>query len=166
MRTWLLVLLVMLTCLGCEENIEFNAPALQANKDGEFWKSISQGVSESSNVLTISARLNGEVITLEVPSNGNDTLFELGAGKTPKATYLDANNVMYTTLFSAVNDTLTTNIDESVIFHSEGQIEIDDINNTEGFVSGKFWFTAYDSLGLNKVNFNNGVFYQVPFSTE
>ena len=158
MKNWCTVFLVCLLFTACGDDIEFNYPALQANKDGVLWKSLSQEASNSSGMMIISGRYDGEEIKLELPINSSDTLFDLGADESSKATYLGENEILYSTLFSAVDD--------PTVYYSEGQIEIDDINTAEGFISGKFWFTAYDSTGITKVNFNQGVFYEVPFVNE
>ncbi|MDW5287304.1 DUF6252 family protein [Formosa sp. PL04] len=164
MRTCCTVFLVCLLFTACGDDVEFNYPAFQASKDGVLWKSLSQEAISTSGILTISSRVNAEIITLEITnSTGLDTL---GVAKTSKAIYKDAEGTIYSTLYSAVDNPETPNIDESLVSYSEGEVNIIEINNSEGYVSGEFWFTAYDSTGVNKVNFNQGVFYQVPLVTE
>ncbi|MFB9051676.1 DUF6252 family protein [Formosa undariae] len=156
MKTWSTIFIICLMFISCDDNVEFNDPAFQANKGDEVWKSTSEEASRVSDVLTVSAVFNGEVIALEAPYEiGVDTL---GAGRTSKATFTDVNGIEYSTLFSAVND--------PTVFYSEGIISITELNGVEGYVSGEFWFTAYDNDGLEKININQGVFFRVPFKTE
>ncbi|WP_159022500.1 DUF6252 family protein [Formosa sp. L2A11] len=171
MKTWFAVLLVCLTLTGCEDDLEFNDPALQANKDGELWKMGTQQVSNTSGTLIISGELDRTTISLELPALKVGTYY---VGQTTdadvvadaKAIFTDADGVVYSTLYNAEDSLTTPNIDESVVYYSEGQIEIEEINTVKGYVSGVFWFTAYTGLGTEKVDFNQGVLYQVPFVTE
>lgn len=164
MKTWFTIFLVCLLFTACRDNIEFNYPAFQVSKDNVLWQSLSREASSTSGILTVLGRVNEEMITLEVPYKTD--VNTLGAGRTSKVTYEDTEGTIYSTLYSAVDNPDTPNIDESLIYYSEGEVNISEINNSEGSVTGEFWFTAYDSTGLNKVSFNQGVFFEVPFVTE
>jgi hypothetical protein len=169
MKTWFAVVLVGLMFTSCDEDLEFNYPALQAKRNGELWTTITQEVSNSSTLI-ITATGNEATITMELPELKTGTYLVGVVGEdenaTATGTFTDETGVTYSTLYNAVDNISTPNIDESVVYYSEGAIEVTDINTTEGYVSGVFWFTAYTNSGENKVDFNEGVFYEVPFVTE
>lgn len=101
-------------------------------------------------------------------STGTFLVGEVAENEVANASVLftDTDGLVYSTLFNAVDDLSTLNINESSVYYSEGAIEIEEINTTKVYVSGTFWFTAYNDSGVENVNFNQGVFYQVSFVTE
>ncbi|WP_435136736.1 DUF6252 family protein [Formosa sp. A9] len=161
MRFWVCLLVISVCISSCGDDIEFNSPAFQADKDGVLWKSQSRQARNDDGGITVSGKLGSETVALSIPSATIDT-FQLGAGKIANANYTNASDTLYSTLYNPVDDPSTPE-DESLVYYAEGEIVIDDINTTENYVSGSFWFTAYDGLGEHGVNFNKGVFYRVPF---
>ncbi|WP_434037465.1 DUF6252 family protein [Formosa sp. 4Alg 33] len=156
MKTWFTVCVLCLMFIACDDNVEFNQPAFQANIEDVVWQGNTYEASRVSNVLTVLATLNGEKIKLEVPFEvGVDTL---GAGRTSNATFTNVNGTEFSTLFSAVN--------EPTVYYSDGLVSVSEINSVEGYVSGEFWFIGYDNNGLEKVNVTQGVFFKVPLVTE
>ncbi|WP_141675533.1 DUF6252 family protein [Formosa haliotis] len=153
MKHWFTILLLSVMFMACDDNVEFNYPAFQANKEGVLWKSTTQNANFSGSRLVVNAKLSDEIMTLEIPSATLDT-FQLGAGETSVATYTNSMNE-FSTAFSGTE----------LIELSDGEIVIDEINTAEGYVSGSFWFTAFDQNNENSVNFNRGVFYKVPITT-
>ncbi|WP_299777835.1 DUF6252 family protein [uncultured Formosa sp.] len=169
MKTWYAVFLVCLMFTGCGDDLEFNDPSLQANKDGELWKTTTHQVFYTSGAVILSGNLNGAVISLEIPALEIGTYY-VGKARdemvNAKAVFTNATGVEFSTLYSADDSLTTPNIDESTVYYSEGEIQIEEINTTEGYISGVFWFTAYNELGTEKVDFNQGVFYRVPIIAE
>ncbi|QDO93535.1 hypothetical protein FNB79_05930 [Formosa sediminum] len=169
-KNWFVVVLMGVIMTSCGDNLEFNYPALQAKRDGDLWKTTSQNVSNNAGVLTINGNGNGAYITMELPELSIGTyLFGTVSEDqvaTATATFTNKEGVVYSTLFNATDNLSTPNIDESAIYYAEGTIEINDINTAEGYISGEFWFTAYTELGGDKVDLNQGVFYEVPFVSE
>ena len=71
------------------------------------------------------------------------------------AIFKDANGVVYSTA-NAPDPSLS-------VYPANGQIIVDDISNTTPkTIRGTFWFNAYTADGLNYINFNEGVFFNIP----
>ncbi|MGJ5642628.1 DUF6252 family protein [Formosa sp. S-31] len=158
MKLKLSLFLVVVFFVGCGDQLEFNNPALEARKDDVLWKSESREAITGTNILTIKGYLENETITLKilVPYEG---VYPLGVESTTVA-YFNDGETEYSTAFNPVDDPETEE-NESLIYPAEGEIVIDEINSLQGYVSGSFWFRAYDNLGEQAVNFSQGVFYEV-----
>lgn len=145
---------VVFLLLGCSDEIKFNTPALQANKDGELWRSSFFIADIDNGGFIIEGRNSGETIQLITTTDTRGT-FSLGIDSDNIALFIDAEGSVYSTK-NAPDPSLGT-------YPTEGEIIIEDIDNDDPKnLYGTFWFYAYSADGLQVVNFNNGVFYKVP----
>ncbi len=154
MKKLLLLSLVFLTLFSCGDEIQFNTPAFQGDRENELWRAKAFSASiEANGFLTISGSNNFETITLRVPSVTEAT-FIVGNIQTIEAEYIDG----FGTTFSTNNRP-----DESVSIYPElGEISIEEIDFINATFTGTYRFLAFDASGLNSVGFTNGIFYKVP----
>ena len=157
MKKFLIYIFGALTLFGCEERIEFNNPALQANKDGNLWRATNYQVDIDNGDLLVRGGFNGESVWL-LPDNDNRGTYVLGDNAISEARYVDENGLVYSTRYAP---------DPSVqVYPSDGQIIVESFNTVDGrqTVTGTFWFNAFTADGLQKINFNQGVFYRIKFT--
>lgn len=143
--------------MSCGDEVEFNSPSIQGNKDGNFWRAQYFAADIDYGGFIIEGGKQGETLQL-VTSNDVRGTFNLGGDNANVAIFRDATGRVYSTANEA-DPSLT-------LYPAEGQIIVEDISNTEPkTITGTFWFTAFTADGLHAVNFNNdldGAFYQVP----
>ncbi|QYJ69330.1 DUF6252 family protein [Flavobacterium litorale] len=152
MKNFLSLIVLLLVVCSCEEDVQFNTPAVQALKDNELWKATEYSASIVGSSLTIEATNGFETVVLRTVSATPGTSFELGINETNKATYsLSADGV------SSEYQT-GTGIGNGLIEISDDPRET---NISEGYISGTFRFNAADDSD-ELVNFQNGFFYRVP----
>jgi Family of unknown function (DUF6252) len=150
-------LIILSLFISCQEDVKFNTPALQGMKDNVFWRAIdSKATLSATGALEIVGYTSNEKLTLKTTSTALQIYF-LGTSDSKKATYelKDSNGtIVFSTGFGV----------------GDGQIvitEYDAVNNT---VSGTFKFNAENTLDNPLagpvVNFQQGVFYKVPVSSQ
>jgi len=147
----------ILALTSCEEEIEFNSPALQANKDGNLWRSQVFSADVNLGGFIIEGRGNFETVQL-ITDDITVGVYTLGSGSSSEALFQDAEGVIYST----ENDP-----DPSLsLYPAEGEINIEFVDNNANpkTISGTFWFYAYSDDGQKTVNFNEGNFYKVPLT--
>jgi len=153
MKKIIVLILVTFTLFSCGEEIEFNTPSFQAEKDGNIWEAVTYRANINSlGVLTITASDNFEIITLEVNS-ASIGLFDV-AETTSSGSLFDINEV----LFSSNNFPDPT----IQLYPASGVIELLEVDLEKGYVSGEFYFNAFNTSGLSSVNVNKGFFHRVP----
>jgi hypothetical protein len=144
----LIVLLVALS--SCEEDVQFNTPAVQGLKDNELWRAAQfSAVKEANGSLTVTANNGFETVTLKT-SSVDEGEYMLGINEANKASYVlnvEGTLMEYQT-GTAVGDGSITIIAR-------------DTNVAAGYITGNFKFNAEDEDG-EVVNFQQGVFYKVP----
>ncbi|SDS25914.1 hypothetical protein SAMN04489797_1208 [Winogradskyella sediminis] len=154
MKKLILLSLVFLTVFSCGDEVQFNTPAFQGDRENELWR--AKGFSASIDVngfLTITGTNAVEAVKLTVPSVIEST-FIVGDIDVIEAQYVDAFGTTYST---------TNEPDESVSIYPElGEIVIEEIDVVNGTFTGTYRFLAFDASGLNSVGFTNGIFYKVP----
>ena len=153
MKKLFTLLLIMLTLLGCQDNIQSSSPAFVGLKNGDFtWKSSSSTlVVDAEDGLTFTGTDGYGILTLTVPEVALGT-FVLGKDATALVTYSEGQ-YMY-----ATNNNGTT----SIVHVSDGTITIEELDTVNGTVTGSFYFNAYTSDGERVVNFSKGVIYKLP----
>lgn len=153
MKNLLLLSLVFLTLFSCGDEVKFNTPAFQGDRENELWRANGFSASISENgFLTITGTSNFETVNLIVPSI-TETTFVVGQ--------IDAIEAQYTDGFGALFST-NNRPDESVSIYPElGEIVIEEIDFTNRTFTGTYRFLAFDASGLNSVGFTNGIFYKV-----
>jgi hypothetical protein len=150
-------LLILSLFISCQEDVKFNTPALQGMKDNVFWRAIDSKATLAANgSLEIVGYTSNEKLTLKTTSTTAQVYF-LGTSDSKKAIYELTDS----------NGTIVFNTGFGV---GDGQIvitEYDAVNNT---VSGTFKFNAENTLDNPLagpvVNFQQGVFYKVPVSSQ
>ncbi len=153
MRTGVLLCLALLTLMSCGDQIEFNDPSIQGNKNGNFWRAQSYAADIDFGGFLVEGRNRGETVQLVTRNDVRGT-FNLGGDNANVAIFRDLNGVVYSTA-NAPDPSLS-------LYPADGQIIVEDISNTQPkTVTGTFWFNAFTEDGLRAVNFNEGVFYQV-----
>jgi hypothetical protein len=154
MKKLLLLSLVFLTLFSCGDEVQFNTPAFQGDRENELWRARAFSASIASNgFLTITGTNNFETVNLRLPAVTEST-FIVGEIDAIEAEYIDG----FGTIFSTNNRP-----DESVSIYPElGEITIEEIDFINGTFTGTYRFLAFDVSGLNSVGFTNGIFYKVP----
>ena len=154
MKKLILLSLVFLTMFSCGDEVQFNSPAFQGDRENTLWRAQAFSASIAANgFLTITGVNNSETVRLRVPSV-TENEFIVGDVNTIEAEYVDG----FGTIFSTNNRP-----DESVSIYPElGEIYIDEIDVVNRTFTGRYRFLAFDTSGLNSIGFTNGIFYKVP----
>lgn len=151
----LFLCLILIGTMGCSDQVEFNTPAIQGYKNGEVWKAVYQAADIDFGGLVIEGGNNAETL-LFVTVNDNRGTYTFGGDSPNEARFTDANGVVYSTKNAP---------DPSVsVYPADGEIVVQSFDNnaTPKTLTGIFWFNAYTSDGLNRINFNQGHVYRVP----
>ena len=151
---FLLLFFALIVFMGCSDQVEFNSPAVQGYKNGEIWRATFQAADIDFGGFVIEGGILSERVQLITTNDARGT-FNLGPNSGNIAIYVDADGTVYST---------KNQPDPSIsLYPSDGQIIVKDIDNDDPKgVYGTFWFNAYTADGLRVINFNNGVFYNVP----
>ncbi|MDT0559677.1 DUF6252 family protein [Ichthyenterobacterium sp. W332] len=157
MKKLLTLLIIFTTCFGCGDDVEFNTPAIQGNRDGELWRATFYAADIDFGGFIFEGGNGIETLQLITPTDtASPVPFDLGPNTTSVAIYRDAQGVIYST---------ANEPDSSLsLYPSDGQIEVEFVDtSSEPFrINGKFWFTAYSQDGLRSINFNEGFLHRVP----
>lgn len=146
-------LAIFLGLSGCED-VEFNTPAIQGQKNGNFWKAETYAADIDFGGFVIEGKNGKERVQL-ITTNDTRGTFTLGLDSGNVAIYVDAKGMVYST--KNAPDTSVS------LYPPSGEIIVEDIDNDDPMgVIGTFWFNAYNDAGTEVVNFNRGVFYKVP----
>ncbi|MGJ8548103.1 DUF6252 family protein [Winogradskyella wichelsiae] len=154
MKKLILLSLVFLTMFSCGDEVQFNSPAFQGDRENELWRATAFSASiETNGYLTITGTNNFETVELTVPSV-IESEFIVGDIDVIEAKYTDG----FGTEFSTNNTP-----DESVSVYPElGEIIIEEIDVVNKTFTGTYRFLAFDASGLNSIGYTNGIFYKVP----
>jgi len=156
MKKIFLLIVSALFMVGCGEDLEFNTPALQGKKDSALWRADYYTAEiNGSGQLIISGGRGSETIALKTQS-ANVGTYLLGGGSSSEASFVSTQDIAYS----------TNNEPDPIIqiYPADGEIMITEYSESGNAVSGTFWFNAFSDSGLNKVNFSQGIFYEVPIS--
>tara|TARA_R110002072_G_scaffold7503_2_gene40897 strand:+ start:686492 stop:687307 length:816 start_codon:yes stop_codon:yes gene_type:complete len=146
MKKLFLLLIVASAFIACED-IEDNSPALQAEIDNVFFKSLGSGAKlNQDNSVAIQASTQDETVTLFITGNSLNS-YELGGQSANFATFEDASGNVYTT-----------------VPNGSGVVTISETNQGTG-ISGSFEFSAI-LPGVDTLVAQKGIFYQVPFISQ
>ncbi|MGB1307771.1 MAG: DUF6252 family protein [Oceanihabitans sp.] len=139
---------------SCSNDVEFNTPALQGDKDGDMWKADFYNASVNSDgQLVINGGKGQEEVFLTISSTSVGT-YTLGDGSANKAQFFNPQELEFST---------NNNPDPSIqVYPAGGEIIINEYNASSNKITGTFWFNAFSETGLNGVNFSQGVFYRIP----
>ena len=154
MKKLILLALVSLTIYSCGDEVKFNSPAFQGDRENELWRAQAFSARiEADGFLTITATNNIETVNLKVPSVIEAT-FVVGSVDAIEASYTDAFGIDFST---------NNRPDEAVSVYPElGEITIEEIDVVSRTFTGSYRFLAFDASGLNSVGYTNGIFFKVP----
>ncbi|WP_040280394.1 DUF6252 family protein [Psychroserpens damuponensis] len=154
MKKIALILFALVTILSCGEELQFNSPAIQGNYNGNLWKASSYAADIDFGGFLVQGTNNIETVQL-ITSNDTAGVYELGGENPSIAVVRDQNGVVYST----GNDP-----DPGFsLYPVEGQIIVESVQDTNPkTMTGTFWFYAFTDDGMQTVNFNEGVFHNVP----
>ncbi len=155
MKKLLLILVALFTIIACTDNVKFNNPAFEAQKDNVFWRAIdAKATIAGDNSLTIEAYTRNEKVTLKTTSAAVQT-YTLGTSTANTATYV-------------LTDATGTITFATGLGIGEGRITIDEYDAVNNTVTGSFKFNA-ENINNNPLagpilNFQYGHFYKIPIS--
>lgn len=165
MKRLAILLITVFTFASCGDEVEFNSPSIQGNKDYVLWKAeFFNADIDSNGYLTITGGNNIETLRLRMPSAVIGR-YTLGNVDSMEAEFTSADGTVYSTNNDA-------NFGDVPLDPEYGFIKLEEIIN--GTFTGTFQFNAYDPTGLLVVNFsgttqedplNGGIFYRVPLTS-
>lgn len=153
MKKHILFTLLLFAFISCQDDIKFNSPSFQGQKDNVFWRAVdSKAILAANGSLSIEGYTRNEKLILKTTSTIAQK-YLLGTSTSKMATYVltDANG--------SITFSTGTGIGNGEIVITE----YDAINKT---VSGTFKFNA-ENINENPLvgpllNFQYGYFYKVP----
>nr|AOE06676.1 hypothetical protein [uncultured bacterium] len=149
------ILILILFSFNCEDNLSNSIPAFQAIIDGEVdWIAQDFNATFQDNQLSIFGinQLGAINISISSPELGDFDFFGLS---NHSAVFQD-DQLQYST---------ENNFQGSIGFHREGILSITEYNTDSNYISGHFYFDAFDISGENTINVSQGVFYRVILSS-
>ncbi|MGM0635757.1 MAG: DUF6252 family protein [Bacteroidota bacterium] len=142
MRRLILLLLLTVSMISCGDDITTNSPIIQGEVNNQLFRSKAEAAISDNGELIIRGS-EVDVITLKIAGTSTGT-YEIGENTISQATFLRDNELYIT----AGPDT-------------GGMIEIEKIDSAS--VTGNFYFTARKDGFGERLTFNNGVFFDIPF---
>ncbi|SEA68759.1 DUF6252 family protein [Bizionia paragorgiae] len=155
MKNIVVLVLTMVALLSCSNETKFKTPSFEAKKDGNLFEAVSYQASIVDNgQIVITGTDNYDTVNLVVNSV-SPGLYDVQDANA-FATHVDINGVIWSTENTPDPDVQ--------IYPANGMIDLKVVNLEEGFVSGEFYFNAFNSSGMSSVNFNEGIFVKVPLT--
>lgn len=153
MKKQFLYLFLFFAFISCQEEVKFNNPSFEGQKDNVFWRAIDYKAFLAINgSLSIEGYTRNEKLTLKTTSTAAQT-YPLGTSDSKTATYV-------------LTDAIGTITFATGIGIGEGQIVIEEYDAVNMTVSGTFKFNAeniYNNpLAGPILNFQYGRFYKIP----
>ncbi|WP_281636328.1 DUF6252 family protein [Flavobacterium marginilacus] len=157
MRRFFLITILLFILASCEDQVKFNNPAVQGLKDNIIWRAGLFNITQSSDgSLTIIAYQKNDALLLKTAGNAVKT-YPLGTDTASKVALTEKTDGV-TTVFSTGKNI------------GNGQITITEWDAVNHTVTGEFNFNAKNEStnpsAKPNVNFQKGVFYKVPVTTE
>lgn len=155
MKKITLIFLTLLTLWSCSDEVQFNTPGFQGNKNYNLWRATFFNAVVNADGLTIIAGNNSEEMTLRLASAAvSPNPYLLTDTSFARAEFTDFENIDYST---------SNPPDPSVSLYPEiGEVFITE--STPEYISGDFRFIAFTADGLKSVGFNEGTFYRIPIT--
>jgi hypothetical protein len=156
MKKQFLYLFLFIAFVSCTDEVKFNNPSFEGQKDNVFWRAVDSRATLAANgSLTIEAYTRNEVVTLKTTSTIPQTYF-LGTSTSKTATYV-------------LKDTNGTITFSTGIGFGDGQIVIEEYDAVNKTVTGTFKFNA-ENINNNPLvgptlNFQYGHFYKIPVTS-
>ena len=150
MKKLVLYILLLFAFVSCQEEVKFNNPSFQGQKDNVFWRAIDSKATLSNNVLTIEAYTRNEKVTLKTNSKDFGP-YPLGIDNLNTATYFIDDVSPKITFKTGTNK-------------GDGEIVIEKYDAVNNTVTGTFRFNSKNEIDGSAINFQQGVFYKVPIN--
>lgn len=153
MKKQFLYLFLFFAFVSCTDEVKFNNPAFEGQKDNVFWRAIDyKAFVAADGSLSIEGYTRNEKLSLKTTSTTSQTYF-LGTSDVNTATYVLTNTTGTITFATGFGI-------------GEGEIVIEEYDAINKTVSGTFKFNAeniYDNpLAGPILNFQYGRFYKIP----
>ncbi|TDD94569.1 DUF6252 family protein [Flavobacterium cellulosilyticum] len=153
MKYFFLYSLLFLAFISCQDDVKFNNPAFEGQKDNVFWRAVdAKAFLSKSGSLSIEAYTRNEKVTLKTTSTILQT-YILGTSTSNMATYVLTDSSGTITFATGTG-------------RGSGQIVIDEYDTVNKTVTGTFKFNAENvfnnPLAGPILNFQYGHFYKVP----
>ena len=153
MKKYFLYVILLFAFVSCQQDVKFNNPSFQGQKDNVFWRAIDyKAILAADGSLSIEGFTRNEKLTLNVNSTNIGNYF-LGIDNLNTATYV-------------LTDTSGTITFATGFGVGQGQIVITEYDTLNKTVSGTFKFNAENvdnnPLAGPVLNFQYGVFYKIP----
>ncbi|HET8837537.1 MAG TPA: DUF6252 family protein [Flavobacteriaceae bacterium] len=144
MKRFFLPVLLCFFALACSDAIESNTPVIQGSVDNEFFRAPdASAVLNDDGSVTLTGKKDSRTITLQTAS-ADIGHYTLGSNPSNVATFLDYDQTLYVAGPGS----------------GDGMIEISEVS--DGKLSGVFYFNAFSAGGEQALNFQKGVFFEVP----
>jgi hypothetical protein len=152
MSRFLGVIALFFVLVSCEEQVKFNNPSVQGLKDNEIWRAtLIVAVQYPDGSMVMDAYEKNEILTLKTNST-KPQVYYLGVDVSNSATFVQKIYAEKTGFSTGIN-------------RGDGQVEITEYDAVNSTITGTFKFNAVnDSLAASNMNFQQGVFYQVPLT--
>lgn len=153
MKKYFLYVILLFAFVSCQQDVKFNNPSFQGQKDNVFWRAIDyKAILAANGSLSIEGFTRNEKLTLNVNSTNLGNYF-LGIDNLNTATYV-------------LTDTSGTSTFTTGFGVGQGQIVITEYDTLNKTISGTFKFNA-ENVNNNPLvgpvlNFQYGVFYKIP----
>ena len=156
MKKQILYLLYLVAFFSCQDDIKFNSPTFEGQKDNVFWRAVdSKAILAANGSVTIEAYTRNEKVTLKTTSTTPQT-YLLGTSTSKSATYV----------LTDASGTITFLTGTGI---GNGEIVIEEYDALNKTITGTFKFNAENvdnnPLAGPFLNFQYGVFYKVPVTT-
>lgn len=138
--------------VGCEDEVKFNNPSFQAQRDYKLWRANNSVAEVKDGTLQVYGTDGVESLVMTIPNYSYGGTYDFGNNETNIATYriIDEDvNYTYKTGYNLGSGTLYLDPVEKQV---------------PGFISGTFMVTT-ESVDVNmpkSVTLSKGVFYRIP----
>ena len=152
MKRQFLYILLLIAFISCQDDVKFNSPSFEGQKDNVFWRAIdSKAILAANGSLSIEGYTRNEKLTLKTTSKNLGT-YILGIN--------NLNTVAY--VLTDANGTITFS---TGIGKGDGEIVIEEYDAVNKTVTGTFKFNAVNvnnnPLAGPILNFQYGHFYKI-----
>jgi hypothetical protein len=149
------IIALFFVLVSCEDQVHFSNPSFQGLKDNVIWRAtLIVAVQYPDGSLVMDAYKKSEILTLKAKS-AKPQVYSLGVDLVNRATFVQEIYAEKTAFSTGTNN-------------GNGQIEITEYDAVNSTITGTFKFNAKneskDPLGSPNINFQQGVFYQVPLT--
>ena len=159
-----IIIFSLILFFNCENEISDNIPSFQAKVNAFYpWNALDYSATISENSLILNGfNQNGEVylllnnlVTGENCYNSNSENYAYYQSKLSYVNERFRDTIRYSSL----------NNGTGIALLSEFCINIDQVDFSNNFLTGDFYFNAYNYSGEYSINISEGVFYKIPINS-